>query len=236
MNIILFDKDVREFKKGDERYEHLKKVLHATLGSEFRGGELNGDVGVCTITALDSEKITFTFEGDKEDIDLHPLTVLLALVRPICMKRILRELVSLGVERIILTRSDLGEKSYSESSLYTTDEYKNIMINGAMQGGHTGVSQVIFASKVEEAIKSVDNNYTMLLLDNVVGAKRFKELELKNKRVCIAIGPERGWSNRERELLLDSGLIPTIMGDHILRTETASVAAVALSLEAMDII
>lgn len=236
MNIILFDKGTRSFKAGDERYEHLKKVLHCQVGTIFRGGEINGQVGKCTITEFDKSNITFSFEGVTDDSNLHPLTVLLAQVRPICMKRILRELVSLGIEKMILTHSDLGEKSYSESSLYTTDEYKAIMINGAMQGGHTGVSQAIFSASIEEAVKSVDKECTLLLLDNVVGASRFKELDLKNKKVCIAVGPERGWSDRERKFLIDYGFTPVLMGNHILRTETASVAAVALSLEAMDII
>ena len=152
------------------------------------------------------------------------------------MKRILRELVSLGVERLILTRSDLGEKSYVESSLYTTDEYKTIMINGAMQAGHTGVSDAIFASSVEDALKEISLDTTCLLLDNVVGSQKFNQLSLTDKKVCIAIGPERGWSDRERKCLLERDFIPVLMGNRILRTETASVAATALALEHMNYI
>lgn len=236
MNIILFDKNVRQFNASDERYEHLKKVLHAEVGTSFRGGEINSFSGECTITAVSKEKIEFDFLPAKLDSTLYPLTVLLAQVRPICMKRILRELVSLGVERLILTRSDLGEKSYVESSLYTTNEYKTIMINGAMQAGHTGVSDAIFASSVEDALKEISLDTTCLLLDNVVGSQKFNQLSLKDKKVCIAIGPERGWSDRERKCLLERGFIPVLMGNRILRTETASVAATALALEHMNYI
>ena len=105
MNIILFEKGIRNFKAGDERYEHLKKVLHCQVGTIFRGGEINGQIGKCTITEFDKSNISFSFEGLSDDSNLHPLTVLLAQVRPICMKRILRELVSLGVEKRILTQS-----------------------------------------------------------------------------------------------------------------------------------
>ena len=111
MNIILFDRDEREFPKGDERFDHLKNVLHAGEGTTFRGGVINGERGLCTVSSLCDDGAWFTFTPECEDKSLIPLTVILAMVRPICMKRILRELVSLGVERIVLTTSDLGEKS-----------------------------------------------------------------------------------------------------------------------------
>ena len=232
MNIILFDRDEREFTKGDERFDHLRNVLHAKEGSTFRGGIINAERGECTVTSLTGEGVSFSFVPEKEDSSLFPLTVILAMVRPICMKRILRELVSLGVSRIILTTSELGEKSFRSSGLYTEGEYRKIMLSGAMQGGHTGVAECIFAGSVREAVSLADPGLH-LLLDNVVGSVRFSSLELEKGSVTLAIGPERGWSEKERMLFLESGFIPTVMGNHILRTETAAVAAVALALERM---
>lgn len=235
MNIILFPEGTRSFLKDDERYVHLKKVLHATPGSAFSAGEINGKAGKAVITRMDSEEIAFDFFPEKEDKAFQPLTVLLAQVRPICMRRILRELVSFGVEKIILVVSELGEKSYSSSGLYASGEYKDILLSGAMQGGKTGVSEVVFASSVKRALALVPES-EKLLLDNKVGVKSFSELELEEKRVTLAVGPERGWSDRERELFLSSSWIPVKMGEHILRTETAAVASVSLALSVMKLI
>ncbi|MGN0906161.1 MAG: 16S rRNA (uracil(1498)-N(3))-methyltransferase [Bullifex sp.] len=235
MNIILFDKDELSFARGDERYDHLKNVLHAKEGSTFRCGIINGERGSGTVTRLDCDKAEFSFTPEGLDACLFPLTVILAMVRPICMKRILREIVSLGVSRIILTSSELGEKSYRSSGLYTEGEYMKIMISGAMQGGHTGVSECVFADSVRDAL-TLAGDGTCLLLDNVVGSVRFSDLDLKGRNVTLAIGPERGWSSAERNAFLDAGYIPTVMGSHILRTETASVAACALALEKMGYI
>ena len=58
-------------------------------------------------------------------------------------------------------------------------------------------------------------------------------MEMKGKSVAIAVGPERGWSARERALFLDSGYKSALLGSRILRTETAAVAGVALSLSRM---
>jgi RsmE family RNA methyltransferase len=47
----------------------------------------------------------------------------------------------------------------------------------------------------------------------------------------LAIGPERGWSDRERKLLEDSGFLRLSLGERALRTETACVAATVLAME-----
>ena len=104
------------------------------------------------------------------------------------------------------------------------------MLSGAMQGGHTGVAECIFAGSVREAVSQADPGLH-LLLDNVVGSVRFSSIDCGNGSVTLAIGPERGWSEGERRLFLESGFIPTVMGNHILRTEKAAVAAVAIALE-----
>lgn len=51
--------------------------------------------------------------------------------------------------------------------------------------------------------------------------------ELKGE-VVLAIGPERGWSERERELFRSSGFSFYYMGKRVLRTETACCSAIAL--------
>ena len=101
-----------------------------------------------------------------------------------------------------------------------------------MQAGFSGVSECILASRVEEAIKSVLEG-ERFLLDNVVGAEDLSKLDLIGKRVTLAIGPERGWSDRERKIFIENGFKPVLLGSRILRTETASVAGAALALARM---
>ncbi len=75
-----------------------------------------------------------------------------------------------------------------------------------------------------------------LLLDNVIGANALSSLDLNGKSVTLAIGPERGWTERERKIFIGNGFSPCLLGSRILRTETASVAASALALSLMGFI
>ena len=235
MNIILFEKGCRHFEAKDERLLHIQKVLHMGVGDSFHGGEINGWEGECRIESMDESGLSFSFTPDYDSSSLYPLTMIVAQVRPICMKRILREAVSLGVGKLILPISDLGEKSYASASLYTDGEYKSILLDGAMQSGKTGVSDCVIVGSVEEAIKEAGQG-EKLLLDNVIGASPLSSLDLKNKKVLLAIGPERGWSERERSVFLSSGFSPVLIGNRILRTETASVAAPSIALSRMELL
>ncbi|MGZ8223632.1 MAG: RsmE family RNA methyltransferase, partial [Methylobacter sp.] len=53
------------------------------------------------------------------------------------------------------------------------------------------------------------------------------ELKPENMQVTLLTGPEGGFTDQERELAKAAGFIPVQLGRRILRTETASPAALA---------
>ncbi|WP_320128163.1 RsmE family RNA methyltransferase [uncultured Sphaerochaeta sp.] len=240
MNIILFDELFSEnfLPFSDYRGEHIKKILHLGLGDSFQVGIINKHKGTATITAMDKTGIQFSFvENSTEGPGLYPVTLLVAQVRPICMKRILREAVSLGVERIILTGSDTTEKSYQDANLYTSGEYKSVLVDGAMQSGETGICEVLFARSLDCSMQLLQENTKRIFLDNILEGKPLSSLELSsNFPVVLAIGPERGFSDRERKVMLSSGFIPASLGSRILRTETACSAGLAVLLGRMRLL
>jgi 16S rRNA (uracil1498-N3)-methyltransferase len=46
--------------------------------------------------------------------------------------------------------------------------------------------------------------------------------------VCLAIGPEGGWTDAERRLLKEAGAAPLVLGGRVLRAETAVLVGLAL--------
>lgn len=239
MNMILFESlpENRLIPASDERARHILEVLKLQKGDTFRMGVINQSEGDATITGISEEGIIFSYEP-KSVPTMHPVTLLCAQVRPICMKRILREAVSLGVKRIILCGSDTGEKSYLSSNLYKTGEYKEYLLDGAMQACHAGMSEIFFANTADGAIKMVKEHCPdsdLIVLDNVVGSVPLSTAEIGPEAV-IAIGPERGWSDRERRLFSEAGFRPMLLGSRVLRTETACSAGVAVLLSRMGLL
>ena len=235
MNIILLKDGELFLPSSDDRAKHIRKVLHLNEGDSFRAGIVNGMRGKARIEAMEERGIRLSFTAKDDGARLYPLTLIVAQVRPICMRRILREAVSMGVRKLILPVSDLGEKSYLGASLYTEGEYENILLDGAMQSGFTGVSAVSITQSLDDAIAEADGD-VKILLDNREGAMSLSEAVLAGKSVVLAIGPERGWSHREVGLFERAGYSPMLIGKRILRTETAAVGGTLLALSRMGFV
>lgn len=235
MNIILFTHLDAEnsLPLSDYRALHIQKILKLGVGGQFSAGEINGKKGEATILSMDSESLHFSFTARENSPPLHPVTLLVAQVRPICMRRILREAVSLGVERIILTGTETSEKSYADAKLYKSGEYRSILLDGAMQSGETRVSEVLFASSVRQAISMTEDALSRIVLDNVMEAKPLASFVLPPAPVVLAVGGERGFTDRERSLFLESGFKAASLGQRILRTETACSAGLGVLLGRM---
>ena len=239
MNMILFEELPSDnlISASDERARHIIEVLKLKSGDTFRMGIINRSEGDATVTDITDEGVFFSYTPTSVPT-MHPVTLLCAQVRPICMKRILREAVSLGVKNIILCGSDTGEKSYLSSNLYKTGEYKEYLLDGAMQACHAGMSEVFFTNTADGAIKKIKDlcpASDLIVLDNVVGSVPLSSADVGPDAV-IAIGPERGWSDRERRIFSKAGYRPMLLGSRVLRTETACSTGVAVLLSRMGLL
>ena len=232
MNIVLFEIDECNgvLRRDDYRARHIIDVLKLKVGDSFTAGIINVDRGIATISLIDAEKILYSYQKKDEGNPLYPITLLVGQVRPISIKRILREAVMLGIEKVIISGCDLTEKSYEKAKIYSDLEYKQYLIDGAMQGGSSHVSEVELISSVKKVPLHADN---LILLDNVMSSSPLSGQHLTGS-VLVAIGPERGFSDKEREFFLNNGFSVHSLGSRILRTETACAVASALCLACMN--
>ena len=236
------------FYKNDERYLHIKKVLHLKEGDVFKAGIINGKIGEALISHLSEEKIVFSFCPNTPDknldntdagkieskpLPLPPIKIILGFPRPIQLRRILRDAASLGFAEIILCGTELGERSYLKSNLSNPEEIKKYLLDGISQAGQTLLPAFSFCSSVKEALKnlkaaSFKGSKVLLDIGDFPSLSTFRMI--KGESVLIAIGSERGWTQNEREAFFSEGFISYSMGKRILRTETALTSALSVLL------
>ena len=247
MNIILFEEIPQFIPLTDQRGRHLKKVLKAQAGACLKAGLVNGPLGTLCIEAVETDGYRVSWRESGPVVGLYPLTLLVGFVRPISVKRILREAASLGVERLIFTVTDTGERSYREANLWKTGEYREYLINGLQTAGGTVLPAVELCGGLREALELVEGESVpgvgaaepaaRLVLDNVGSGRPLAELGLAGLRsVTLAVGSERGWSERERGLFRQAGFESVSLGSRVLRTETACSAGAALALARMGLL
>ena len=229
MNLILFDRSETErpLPKGDPRAVHLLTVLRRGCGDSFDAGIADGPRGKATVDAVDAHGITLSFAWGPEPRALDPIHLLVAVPRPQTARKILGEAAALGIASIRLFPSEKGEAGYASSSLWSSGEWRQRLMDGTAQAFDTRLPQVLHAASLAEALAALPQGPVRTALDNYEATQRLVAPSAVVPTV-LAFGPERGWSAQERDLLRAAGFGLAHLGTRVLRTETAVVAAVAI--------
>ncbi len=239
MNIILFEGE-QYFPRSDERYRHILKVLKKGPGDAFFAGVVNGSEGTATILSADDRGLRFSFAPETPMRELFPVHLLVGFPRPIQLKRLLRDVASLGAASVTLCGTELGEKSYLASSLADEGAVREALLEGCVQAGGTAVPGLSIHPGTASALASLSSRDSprwggLVLLDVVPpGTPSLMELPLpaisREAPLLLAIGSERGWTSGERESFRAAGFSVASLGSRILRTETAATAALSIAL------
>jgi RsmE family RNA methyltransferase len=241
MNIILFESHElgKLLSRQDERTVHLLKVLHKQEGDSFDAGILGANRGTGRIEKINPDgSLTFSLELSEPPPKRIPIHIAVGFPRPIQLRRLLRDLANLGVEAIDLLGTDLGEKSYRDTKLLVDGGAQAALMEGAIQARDTCIPTLSVYASLDVWLRehpwdTGDHRETLrIAADNVRPQGSLSLLNsAPHRSLALAIGSERGWSDRERELLEQGGFRRLSLGNRALRTETACIAAAVLGME-----
>jgi RsmE family RNA methyltransferase len=246
MNILILEADEvgARLPRSDRRWEHVKKVLKKGPGDRLAAGIAGGEavIGQAIVRELDDSGIVFDFErlegSSGAPPELAPIILVLGFPRPIQANRILKDLTSLGVSEIHLTGTDLGEKSYAQSSIFKDRDFRAPLIEGAEQAGNPRLPVVYTHRNLARCLETLDaeRSGTSIFLHPYGVERRMGELSALTAPLTLAVGSERGWTERELAQLRQAGFEARSLGTRILKTETATLAAVTLALAHLGIL
>jgi RsmE family RNA methyltransferase len=216
---------------SDERARHIHKVLKAQEGKTLRIGMLNGPLGKGTVLAIDSHTVCLQCVL-KDEVPPKPrIDLLLAMPRPKVMKRLWAQLAALGTGRIVLVNAEKVERFYFDTHVLEPEFYNARLIEGLQQARCTHLPEVLvrqrFKPFVEDELEEMFSDHMKVLADPS-GKQRLADLPLGSERVLLAIGPEGGFTDYERDKLQNHGFELYGMGGRILRSDTACIVALSL--------
>ena len=154
----------------------------------------------------------------------------------------LKDLTSLGVSEILLTGTELGEKSYSQSSIFKNRDFRAPLIEGAEQAGNPRLPRVSTHWTLERCLAALEAEEGSAGKGSRIFLHPYGESERMGQSggfpppLTLAIGSERGWTEAEIGLLRASGFSPRSLGGRILKTETAALAATVLALAGLGLL
>ncbi|MBU0485238.1 MAG: 16S rRNA (uracil(1498)-N(3))-methyltransferase [Proteobacteria bacterium] len=231
MNIILLEE--QEIKNNrvsltDRRQDHILKILRAKKDDLLKIGLINGPLGIGRITAIDKKEVVLDLELAAIPPEPPPLDLILALPRPIMLKRVLTQAASMGVSRIFLINANRVEKSYFTSSLLTEQNIRQRLLLGLEQAAmDTRVPEISihkrFRPFIEDYLPANTSPDDPKLIAHP-GTEKQLHQQMTNRteaRVILAIGPEGGWVDFEIDNFRQQGFKTFTLGPRILRVDTA---------------
>jgi len=155
------------------------------------------------------------------------ITLLQGIARGEKMDLILQKATELGVHAIVPVNAERTEvKLDAARAEKRLAHWRSVVVSACGQSGRAVVPSVSAPRSLLEAARSMPAETLKLTLDPQ-GEHRLSTLSPAPDGVVIAIGPEGGWSPRDRLALAEAGFQGLQLGPRILRTETAGLAAIA---------
>ena len=237
MNIVLFEPDEWSvpLASTDVRAVHLLEILKLSPGDRFAAGEVGGPVGTLAFQGYQGSDLVFA-NPDWNHPAPQPsrVKILVGTPRPPTARRLLKDLTTLGAAEIHFMATELGDKAYLQSTLWTGDEFRKNLLEGAAQARTTLLPRVERHTGLRKALAAIeaDGPATRVWFDEggIPWDQHQVHANLAEGTLWLALGPERGWSPTERALLADKGWSVSGLGPRVLRTETACAVALGLAV------
>ncbi|MDF1577440.1 MAG: 16S rRNA (uracil(1498)-N(3))-methyltransferase [Desulfobulbales bacterium] len=236
MNLILIDP--REIKDGSasltgRRAKHIRKTLRGKEGGTIRVGIVNGLIGSGLIRRIEPGMVNLDIKTAKPPPAKTPTGLILALPRPIMLKRVLAQTASLGIERIFLINAGRVEKSFFKASLLSEEKLREYLLLGLEQAVDTVLPKISihrrFRPFIEDNLAEISRDYPVRLAAHPGGAIKLSPALLPEPAspTLVAIGPEGGWLDFEIDRFTERGFGCFSLGPRILRVDTAVPAILA---------
>jgi len=209
---------------------HLIRVLRLAEGAAcvlFNGDGRDYDARLLSAGKRGAEaEITAARDVDNES----PLRIVLVqgIARGEKMDLILQKATELGVAGIVPVLAERTEvKLDAQRTEKRVAHWRSVIVAACEQSGRARIPDLAIPAALAQAANAQASDALKLTLDPL-GERTSQTLQAPGSRtVAIAIGPEGGWSPRDRDTLRAAGFEGLRLGPRVLRTETAGLAAIA---------
>jgi 16S rRNA (uracil1498-N3)-methyltransferase len=217
----------KHIELDDDNGHYVRTVLRLKRDDDiilFNGA---GGEYLCTLEEVSRKTVLIRIDKWLERDVESPLLVTLGLgiSRGDRMDLSVQKAVELGVKHItpILTERCVVQFK-GEKKPQRWLHWQKIVQHAAEQSGRTTVPEL---SEIEHVQLWVDKQQGLKVFLDPYAESTLADLSPQDRHVTLLTGPEGGFSGQERDIAKAAGFIPVRLGSRILRTETASLAALA---------
>lgn len=209
---------------------HLLRVLRAQVGDAcvlFNG---DGNDYDARIAAIGRREASVEILAVREVRNESPLRIVLVqgIARGEKMDWILQKATELGVAAVLPVSSERSEVRLDSSRAdRRLAHWRSVVVSACEQSGRARLPQLMPPQPLATALPQLPPASLRLLLDPQAALSLATLAPAPDAGIALAVGPEGGWSPRDRDCLHAAGFSGVRLGPRILRTETAGIAAIA---------
>jgi 16S rRNA (uracil1498-N3)-methyltransferase len=214
--------------RGEEA-RHLTRVLRVEPGQLYEISD-NREAWLAEIEEAAGQRVVFRVrEPIASKTPPVDVTLCASLVKFDRFEWMVEKATELGVARMLPVQTARTEKGLLEASGKRSERWNRIARESAQQSRRLRVPEILATVSYEKAIAA--NADYRFFLDEAEACPLVSVLpsaRLPGTRVAILLGPEGGWTDKERERAQAAGWASVSLSPQILRAETASTAAIAI--------
>lgn len=218
--------------RGEEA-RHLGRVLRAEAGQLYEICD-QASVWLAEITEARGDRVVFRAI---EPVAVTPfpirITLCAAMFKFDRFEWMIEKATELGVERIQPVETTRSEKGLFEASRKRSERWSRIALESSQQSRRVRVPEILPAVRFPRALE-IEAEHRYFLDEGKASPflQMLPEERIPAARVAVLAGPEGGWTEGERSAAEPAGWRPVSLGPQVLRAETATVAALAVIVNA----
>ena len=228
--VVLALRPGNEVALPEHAANHLSRVLRLREGDPcvlFNG---DGNDYSARLVAVGKREVRTEVLAVKAVDNESPLSIVLlqGIARGEKMDLILQKATELGVAGIVPVSGERTEvRLDAERAEKRLMHWRSVVASACEQAGRARLPDLSPPAALDAAARALTGDGLRLVLDPQ-GEHRLDRLSAPpGNTAWIAIGPEGGWSPRDRDTLHAVGFTGLRLGPRVLRTETAGLAAIA---------
>lgn len=216
--------DLPEIRISGAQAHYLISVMRVKVGTRMKIFDDSSGEWLAEVQMLAKRDLILSILGQLRPRETVPdLWLAAAPIRRARYDWVAEKACELGVARFIpvVTRRAVVDK-------VKDDRLRAHMIEAAEQCGRTALPQIAAQVALKEWLATLENR-TLFFADEAGGLAFASAVSTHPGPAAILIGPEGGFDDLERAMIAATpGAVSVTLGPHILRADTAAVAAVSV--------
>ncbi|MHA1539159.1 MAG: 16S rRNA (uracil(1498)-N(3))-methyltransferase [Alphaproteobacteria bacterium] len=211
---------------SDNIFHYLKNVLRVKIGHDCLIFDGKKGEWAATITEINKKSITAVIKEQTraQEKNQSDLWLIFAPVKQI--ESLIRQTTEIGISKFIPVKTE-----YSTVNKYKEDRLRTIAIEAAEQSERLTIPPFNDLTPLQTLLENWPKERGLILCDEshqgIPIAKAASAAD-KNKDYALLIGPEGGFSDKEREMLYTKPFVTAVsLGRNILKADTAAITALS---------